>query len=145
MRTTAAAFAVSIALSAGLLAGCGGGAGGNAISDDSYLYESRPYSPKTVELVDIRTDEVVWAIDVPVGWDLKMDFGEDSVNGDGVGIARMEWKLVPNQVRGKNQSGSFFGPPRQARRVDMSLRDAPEYPSGDTTEPEIAQQPEEET
>lgn len=118
--------------------------GGNTWSTDSYTYRSEPYAPKTIEVIDVRTDEVVWAIDIPVGWQLDMKFSDDNINSDGIGSSTMKWKLYPHQVKGKDSSGDFIAPPRYARRVDLVLREAPEAPTSETTDPSVAKVPAEE-
>ena len=118
--------------------------GGDTWSKDSYTYRSTPFAPKTIELVDVRTEEVIWALDIPAGWELEMSFGEDNINSDGVAASNMNWKLKPYQVRGKSQSGKFIAPPRGSRRVDMVLRESPEHPSAETGDPTVAEATEDE-
>lgn len=127
MRTRKLILASLIATTAGLAA-CSNTPSGSLKSEDKFTYASVPFSPKTVEIVDIRTEEVVWARDIPVGWNLTIDFGEDAVGASGLASAPMKWTLTPETVSGLEEKGTDEMPPRGSRRVEMSLREAPEYP-----------------
>jgi len=104
--------------------------GGPRYSADRYTYVSRTWTPKTVSLVDTRTGEVTWSVDVPVGEQLVVGFSK----GTGPNELRPDeivWGLMPAGRRFGTRDNRQPCPPNHARRLDMALRPAPEYP-GDT-------------
>ncbi|QKK09709.1 MAG: hypothetical protein HND58_17080 [Planctomycetota bacterium] len=100
--------------------------GGSGASIDEYTYVSRPYEAKTVTIVDTRTDEVVWSLDVPVGQQLSINFDDKSKNQDKYMSGEMRW--------GVQAAGNRFGtlrnrldvPPPHSRRIDVDIRQGPE-------------------
>jgi hypothetical protein len=102
---------------------------------DQHVYVSRHWEPKTVTLYDTRTDEVLWSVDVPVGYKVVVDFER----GDNQLIEmpdKMIWDVMPET--------SYFGtlrqelpcPPATSRRIEFTLRERPEglereFPEGD--------------
>ena len=125
--TTLSAFLLAAALG-----GCYGGTGGSMHSGDKYTYESRPLQPKSIEVVDVRTEQVVWAMDIPVGSRLTIDFTGDKKAGAGqLGTADMRWKLRGTTTGISDESGTVEVPTADSRRVDMFIREAPEFPQID--------------
>ncbi|RMH23780.1 MAG: hypothetical protein D6693_10715 [Planctomycetota bacterium] len=119
---TLAMTLISAALSAGL-GGCFYTRGGPWYSGDAPLtYVSTPMSPKTVSVVDTRTGETVWSMDVPAGKKLVVKFDEGEREGQTLS-AVMRWRLFddPGAIRGK-MTNETPAPPVSARRVDMTLR-----------------------
>ena len=100
--------------------------GGPRFSADRFTYESRPWSPKTVSVVDTRTEETVWSVDVPVGQQLVISFdrgrGPNENKPDLMAWAVMEAGRVSGRL--VNQMAA---PPADARRVEMELRPVPEF------------------
>lgn len=102
--------------------------GGSGQSADTYTYISDAHTPKTVSLIDTRTGETVWSYEVPVGRQLTMRFyknyqsAKDPNNPD-----TMRWEEF--------EAGTYYGglhntmnvPPQAARRIDFTLRNAPEH------------------
>ncbi len=129
-RTARFMIAVRLALlSLPVVAGLGGcsGEGGAYYSDDSYTFVSRAWEPKTVTLIDTRTGESLWSVDVPVGKELRMGFskgtGPNEYKPDEV-----TWEMRENGRRFGSRDNRMPCPPRDARRVDMTLRPKPEMP-----------------
>ncbi|QDU73028.1 hypothetical protein [Mucisphaera calidilacus] len=62
-----------------------------------YTFESSAFSPKTVEVVDQLAMETVWAMDVPVGQKLILDFNSKHEGGvfthDPTPPTSMTWEL----------------------------------------------------
>ncbi len=117
---------------AGVLAGAGlaltgcAGEGGAIWSDDRYVYVSRTWEPKTITLIDTRTGESLWSVDVPVGQQLIVSFsrgtGPNEYKPD-----EIVWGMAPegrNSSVGRNNRMPCPG--RESRRLDMALRPAPE-------------------
>ncbi|MFG0326283.1 MAG: hypothetical protein ACF8SC_03320 [Phycisphaerales bacterium JB037] len=133
-RSRFAAWGVASLLGGGLLLASGCTLvpkyqeGGGLASFDAYTYVSRPYQPQTVSLIDTRTDEVLWSVDVPVGKQLSMEFLGGKGNETGPMPDLMKWDILD---AGTGRSGLANGlpvPPPESRRVDVSLRATPEFP-----------------
>jgi hypothetical protein len=128
-RPTHIALSLSLLTAAALLPGCGNSTteGGWLGSYDNYTYVSTSWQPKTVTLFDTRTGESLWSVDIPVGKQLNLGFrkgtGPNEYKPD-----EMVWEI--------KMGGRIFGsrdnkvpvPPHTARRVEMTLRAAPEMP-----------------
>ncbi|MEM1423321.1 MAG: hypothetical protein AAGH64_04885, partial [Planctomycetota bacterium] len=71
-RTTA----LSALTLTGLMLGACHLEGGPRWSADRYTYVSREWQPKTVSLIDTRTGETTWSVDVPVGQQLVVGFSK---------------------------------------------------------------------
>ena len=69
----AATILASLALSAGCYY-----EGGPLRSIDRVTYVSTSWSPKTVTLIDTRTGESMWSVDIPVGQQLVIDFNAET-------------------------------------------------------------------
>ncbi|MDQ7013480.1 MAG: hypothetical protein Q9O74_06235 [Planctomycetota bacterium] len=100
--------------------------GGSGASTDAFTYVSRPYEAKTVSVIDTRTQEVIFSMDIPVGQQLSVNFDDRESNKDKYLSGTMRWGLQP--------AGSRFGrllnrvdvPPAHSRRIDMDIRQGPE-------------------
>lgn len=104
--------------------------GGPRYSADRYTYVSRSWTPKTISLIDTRTGETTWSVDVPVGEQLVVGFSK----GTGPNELRPDeivWGLMPAGRRFGQRNNRQPCPPASARRLDMTLRPTPEMP-GDT-------------
>ncbi len=127
---TLAAAAVSVGLTA-TLAGCFAGPyrpAGSQYSIDQFTYISYPHSPKTVELVDTRTGEIVWAVDVPVGQQLTFRFYENREKDNPITPAMMRWDMYEANTRFGRKNNTLLVPPAEARRIEMHVRPGVEYP-----------------
>ena len=96
-------------------------------SGGSHTYWSTETQPKTVRLVDLRTDEVLFNIDIPPGKQLVIDFlsgeGDDPVYTPD--LMRYEVMDLGNEF-GKLRSAMSI-PAAPSRRLEMSIRQGPEY------------------
>lgn len=121
---------VSLAGIAGLAAvalpGCNT-PGGGGWSHDRFTYESTPWQPWTVNLVDTRTQETIWTAEVPPGQQLVLAFrrgsGESPEYPD-----LMTWEITPAGRLFGAQSNRLPVPPASARLLKPTLRPAPEFP-----------------
>lgn len=126
------ACAARTAVVAGLLVAAGAGVtgcyapGGMGYSNDTYTFTSEPYSPKTVFLKDIRTQQTLWTYEVPVGRQLVVSLisGPDQA------------KSMPDTMRfGEMKPGDSFGslansmpiPGVTSREIGFELRKIPEF------------------
>ncbi len=138
-RLTALGAACAIVLSGGLLTGCFK-EGGTGFSNDRFVYVSRTWSPKTVTVIDTRTGEQVWTLDVPVGRQLVVDFEAGKNPGEYMPDT-MHWRVMQAGKKSGDLTSTIPAPPSHARRVELSLRPAPEtvdtiLSSGDEPESE---------
>jgi len=113
---------------AGLLCGCHGPNGALfSYTGASQTLESSERSPKTFQLVDTRTDEVVFEIDVPVGkqftWDFVEEGGDDPVMRQSV----MRYEIFEKGTHLGRLRNAVTVPNAASRRVDWFIREAPEY------------------
>lgn len=135
----ARSLALATILAGATIAGCGAtrfSPEGTGFSEDRFTYVSTSTSPKTVALVDIRTDQVLWSVDVPVGQKLTMKF-ESVIDGENpVFPDVMEWVVQPVRLNSWRGSQQMLVPGPEARLIEMSLRPTPEYPGDVAAMPE---------
>lgn len=115
----------------GLLSGCYT-EGGSGFSTDQHAYVSTAWQPKTITLVDTRTSQSFWSIDVPVGKKLVIQFRENASSPDAApGDATpdmMLWDLMAPDDDFGPLANQIPVPPKAARRIDWVLRATPELP-----------------
>jgi len=105
---------------------------GLPMSSDRYTYESTNWQPQTVTLMDTRTMQPYWSKDIPVGQKLVMSFDnlEDHQEAAPADYPdKMLWDLWPLEQLTGDPARSLFVPSKQARRVDVKLRQTPEIPA----------------
>lgn len=102
--------------------------GGPLRSIDQYTYESTSWYPQTVSLVDTRTDQVIWTVDVPVDQQLVMRFNKGEGDDNRVTPDMMEWDVWPIGQRSGQPQYTMNVPPADCRRVDVLARPSPEFP-----------------
>lgn len=123
-------FALLLPLAAGL-SGCESWntmkPGGRQVSLDQHTYTSTAFSPKTVRVVDTRSLEEIWSMDVPVGHKLVMRFYPDKSDGNVHNPDVMRWRLIPTMRGSTRLDNSMPVPASWARRIEWELRSAPEY------------------
>lgn len=103
--------------------------GGSGFSTDTFTYPSTSWQPCTITLKDTRTDQAIWSIDVPVGKQLVIDFRKDEgIPGSGTPDL-MRWEIMDIGEQFGELDNSLPVPPApDGRRVDHTLRPAPELP-----------------
>ena len=100
--------------------------GGPHWSADRATYESTTWSPKTVYVIDTRTGQTIWSIDVPVGRQVAVGF--ETGNGPNEYMPdTMVWEVMDYDKVFGVLSNRRAAPPRHARRIEFELRPAPEY------------------
>ncbi len=125
---TGTTMGVMFVICTGCVAHPGWSAGGNAASTDSYTYVSRSHTPQTVSLVDTRTNEVIWSRDVPVDKQLSIKFYEDHNSENPSRPDVMRYAIQDSGERWARLTDSITVPPSASRRLDVELRDGPEFP-----------------
>lgn len=130
-RTLAKALALITMPALATLAGCQGGTEGGWLgSYDNFTYISTSWQPKTISLYDTRTGENLWSVDVPVGKQLNVGFRKGTGPNENK-PDELVWEI--------KMAGRVFGsrdnrvpcPPATARRLEMTLRAAPEMPNAE--------------
>lgn len=99
--------------------------GGPRYSADRHTFESHSWQPWTVKLTDTRTGEVVWSVDVPVGQQLVVGFkpgsGPNEYKPD-----EIVWGIMEKGKRFGTRDNRQPCPPREARKLEATLRPTPE-------------------
>lgn len=117
-------LALCLGLFGAMLTGC-------KASLDSHSYTSTPLMPVTVTVVDTTTGESLWAMDVPVNQKLRVRFYDDRRPDEAAGnrTAMMRWELTDPEKKSGKLRNEIAVPPAHSRRIDMTLRESPEYAS----------------
>lgn len=102
---------------------------GSQASDDQHVYVSYPWEPKTVSLIDTRTDEVIWSYEVPVGQKLVIKFENHSKRFGG---QTMTWGAGDTDGGRIKLLNEMPVPSYQIRKLSWTLRPVPEFASSDT-------------
>lgn len=89
-------------------------------------YLSTPGVPQSIAVVDTRTGETVWAMDIPVGQQLTLHFRDVGKRSNELGYDEMEWQLNAIGSPSRTLSNAMRVPPAYARRIDGSVRQ-PEF------------------
>jgi hypothetical protein len=97
-------------------------------SVEVFTYESTPSKPITITIIDTRSEEPVFRMDIPVGRRLAMQFIDGGGDDPVIRPDRLEWSLLEAGSVTGSLDNKLNVPPSQARRIEYSLRTAPEYP-----------------
>jgi hypothetical protein len=93
----------------------------------AYTYYSYEMKPKTVRVVDLRTNEVVFSMDIPPGKQLTMDFvtgkGDDPIYTPDL----MRYEVFDMGTKIGKLHNVMTVPSAANRRIDVTLREGPEY------------------
>ncbi len=123
-------LALSLGLTAAILAGCTTyQPGGDGVSKDAQTYWSTSHEPKTMQLKDTRTGEVLWTYEIPPDRELVVRFyaGRNADNPE-----------MPDEMRWEEwEIGRRFGsleqkmpvPSERYRRLDQYVRKAEPTPA----------------
>ncbi len=120
---------VSLAVTAFGLAGCFHAPGGNMLStpDSSITYESTEHLQKTVMIVDTRTEETVFTMDIPVGKQLTIQFARDRGNDPVNTPDLMYYQVWDIGTRLGQLRNSVTVPNAASRRIDVRVNQEPAY------------------
>jgi hypothetical protein len=128
-RRSAACLALSVAAAALVcsLGGCYSPSPGLfQTSTDTFVYVSTSMKPVTITIVDTRTNEPFFHMDIPVGKQLQFNFADASGDDPVLRPAKMTWAVWEAGTQTGSLTNSLSVPPQTARRIDYSLRPAPE-------------------
>jgi len=117
-----------------VLTGCYSPAGGwLPRTGGAITYESTEESPKTITLIDLRTEEAVFTMDIPVGKQLTIDFeagdGDDPVNTPDL----MSYAVLDRGSNFGRLNNSISVPNAASRRINMTIRSGVEFPQAPVT------------
>jgi hypothetical protein len=135
-RTRHIRYIFYIAAATAILAGCSYTPGGWLMSDDQFTYESTTQWPMTVNVIDTRTSEVVWTMDVAVGRKVTLRFYPDQAEGYEDYPDIMKWEVQGSEDFAGILRSKITVPDRWSRRVDVVMRESPEFYPG--AEPQAA-------
>ncbi|MAC20426.1 MAG: hypothetical protein CMJ23_12275 [Phycisphaerae bacterium] len=97
-------------------------------SNATFTYISTTWSPKTVRVIDTRTDEAFFAITLPVGKQLTFKFLEGKGDDPVMTPDRMQWEIWDAPHGSGKLSNQLTCPPSMARRIQVDVRPGPEDP-----------------
>ena len=97
-------------------------------SGRGFTYISTPFKPLTITLVDVRTEEPFFVVAIPPGQQLTFKFIEGKGDHQVWTPDLMEWQLFDEPSTFGKLGNQMTVPPASARRIDVSLRPAPEDP-----------------
>ena len=109
-------------------AGCSATGGNTGYKGSAHGWPSTVQRPATVTLVDSRTGEEIWTMDVPVGKVLMTKFrtgkGDDPVHRPDL----LDYEVVDyGETVPSRYTSSISVPDADSRTWDLSIRPAPEY------------------
>jgi len=118
-----------------LLTGCHGPGGAlMPYTGASQTYVSTEMQPKNVRVVDNRSGEVLFDMEIPVGKQLTLDFvanrGDDPVYTPDL----LRWQIFDAGTRIGGLRNSMSVPAGVSRRIEVDLRPGPEYMVADPRE-----------
>lgn len=130
---TAPRFALVSALAAlALLGGCYSPDGGLMPSTGrGFTYISTPMEPVSVAVVDTRTQEAFFAMDIPPGKQLTLNFIEGGGDDPIYTPNRMVYAVWKSGEQIGSLDNQLTAPPYSCCRIDVSFRKAPEWPEPD--------------
>lgn len=112
--------------------------GGNAFfngPNSAATWQSTEEFPKTVTLIDTRSGEHLFVMEIPVGKKLVIDFVKDSGDNTVLTPDLMMWEVFSSDVGYGPLSNSMTVPNGWSRRLDVALRDSSEYANPITDRP----------
>jgi hypothetical protein len=130
-QAKAVIVAGAVATTSLVLGGCYS-EGGLGWSEDQFVYVSHEYQPWSVTLIDLRTGQEIWAIDVPVGQQLVVHFlpNDGAKQGEsGFTPDSMEWALMKKGTEFGPLPNKIAVPGKESRKLVGNLRATPELPS----------------
>jgi hypothetical protein len=118
LTLTSAACAIILALG-----GCTTPKGGfMPYSGGPQTYYSTEMSPKSVTLIDTRTGEELFALDIPVGKQLVVDFDETGGDDPVKTPALMRYEIMELGRQFGRTRNSLTVPGQWSRRLDLTIR-----------------------
>lgn len=124
-RISSGFIALTIAM---FITGCHTPAGGimpyTGGSNTYFSYETRPV---TITIIDLRTNEEIFSMNVPPGKQLTFDFKEGLGDDPVYNPDLMRYEVFAMRTNSGKLRNSLTVPPANARRIDVSYRENYEY------------------
>ncbi len=131
MRTPTLIVASALVIFIGTNSGCKlYSPGGNPFfngPDSAATWESTEEFPKTITVIDTRSGEKIFVMEIPVGKQLVVDFETASGNDPVETPDLMRWEIFPIGTGWGELSNSMTVPNRWSRRLDVVIRASSEY------------------
>ncbi len=125
-------FLLALVLPLTLLAACYGPDGGFMPgSGRGRVYQSTSMQPKTVSVVDTRTEEAFFKMELPPGKQLTLNFLEGGGDDPVYTPDRMVYAVWDNGVNTGHLDNQITCPPASCRRIDVEIRRGPVWPEPD--------------
>lgn len=93
----------------------------------SQTYYSYEMQPKTVRVMDLRTREVIFSMDIPPGKQLTLDFVEGKGDDEIYSPDLMRYEVFDMGTTMGKLHNTMTVPAAANRRIDITLRPGPEY------------------
>ncbi len=90
-------------------------------------YWSTEMKPTTITIVDTRTREPFFTVEIPVGKQLVIDFKEGAGDNDVLTPDLMRYEIFEVGKTSGTLRNAITVPDRFSRRIDVDYRPAPEY------------------
>ncbi len=114
------------------LAGCYAPDGGfMATSGRGFVYQSTSMRPLTVSVVDTRTEEAFFTMELPPGKQLTFNFLEGGGDDPAYTPDRMVYAIWDNGTVAGHLDNQMTCPPASCRRIDLEIRKSPVWPEPD--------------
>ena len=111
-----------------LVAGCYSPSGGAMPhTGRGFVYISTPLQPLTVTIVDTRTEEPFFLMEIPPGKQLTFDFIEDKGDDPVYRPARMRYEVFTAGTQTGRLRNQMTVPGADSRRIDVTVRKDVEY------------------
>ena len=125
-------FLLSLVLPLALLAGCYAPDGGFMPgSGRGYTYCSTSMQPLTISIVDTRTQDAFFVMELPPGKQLTFNFLQGGGDDPVYTPDRMIYAVWDNGTVGGHLDNQLTCPPASCRRIDVEIREAPVWPEPD--------------
>jgi hypothetical protein len=110
------------------LAGCYGPRGAwSPYTGNGYTYESTEMKPVTITLIDTRTEQPFFKLEIPAGKQLTMNFLEGEGDDPVERPDRMVYSIWDNGTSTGRLTNMLTVPPVGCRRIDYTVRASPEW------------------
>ncbi|MFM1829699.1 MAG: hypothetical protein RLZZ558_39 [Planctomycetota bacterium] len=100
-------------------------------SGRGFVYESTPMRPLTVSVVDTRTEEPFFVMELPAGKQLTFNFLQGGGDDPVYTPDRMVYSVWDNGTQFGHLDNQLTCPPASCRRIDVEIRKGPEWPEPD--------------
>ena len=125
-------FLLSVILPLALLAGCYAPDGGFMPgSGRGRCYQSTSMKPLTISVVDTRTEEPFFVMELPPGKQLTFNFLDGGGDDPVYTPDRMVYAVWDNGQTNGTLDNQLTCPPASCRRIDVEIRKGPVWPEPD--------------